>query len=720
MKLIVLFFLSLSVWLNAAAFPKTFSLDGVWSYHIQHQPYGRDYVYRFNGGEPQMTLPANWYKAGINHAGVVWFERRFQRNELPGGRDYLLTFQGVDYLCDIWMNGHYVGSHKGYFQPFSFNITKFLKKGGNRLTVRVNSPLENYPENYSLHKTLLRGIFSHHDTRPGSAWQPEGQDRNSGGIWNSVLIKAYDDVRIERLKITPEVTSDSPSITVAFTLQIFENAEPPAYFSIFGEMPTDRSTHQKVIFDISPANFKGRSYHFERDIDGEGEQRFHFDLPDAKLWHTHDRGFPYLYTVTLTVGDTSVQSRIGLRRIEMDRNEVFRLNGKPLYLKGTNYISSQYMSEMDIDAFRHDLELMKAAHINTIRVHAHIEPERFYDLCDEMGFLVWQDYNLQWGYIESPAFVKEAVKQAKEMVDFLYNHPSVFLWCMHNEPPWDSSWMKWKYPDYNPNQNRLLDDQLFSAVSHYDRHHLIKKVSSNLEHPWYGWYSGKYTDFAKPSKVPIITEFGAQALPDLSSLVRIVSAEYLVPKSKKAKKVWRYHNYQFDWNEKNGIRFTKDIKTLIQDSQQYQARVIKFAAEMLRIQKYQGTTAIFQFFFNEGWPSMNWGIVDYWRHPKPGYFALQAAYAPVLAAAKQVGDRIELYVVNDTTAPITEARLQVTLHHTGQSPVTKQFSVNVPADGVTKVATIPLEGDTKVELKLQGETTLATNRYRFTLKKESK
>ncbi|HID91587.1 TPA: glycoside hydrolase family 2, partial [Candidatus Peregrinibacteria bacterium] len=101
-------------------------------------------------------------------------------------------------------------------------------------------------------------------------------------------------------------------------------------------------------------------------------------------------------------------------------------------------------------------------HINTIRVHAHIEPKRFYKLCDELGFLVWQDYNLQWGYIDTEAFQKEAIRQAKEMVDMLYNHPSIYMWSMHNEPPWNSDWMKWKYPDYNTTINKKLDDILYA------------------------------------------------------------------------------------------------------------------------------------------------------------------------------------------------------------------------------------------------------------------
>lgn len=377
----------------------------------------------------------------------------------------------------------------------------------------------------------------------------------------------------------------------------------------------------------------------------------------------------------------------------MTPDAVITLNGTPLFLKGTNYISSQYMGMMDEAAFRRDLQLMKAAHINTIRVHAHVEPERFYDLADAMGFLVWQDYNLQWGYVETAAFEKEAVRQAKEMVDQLYSHPSIFLWCLHNEPPWDSSWMKWRYKDYHPRQNRRLDDRLYEAIRRYDHFHLLKKVSTNLEHPWFGWYSGHYRDFAAPSKARIITEFGAQALPDYATLVGIVSNDYLVPANDKAKKVWAYHNFQFDWNAKNGITFKGSVARLIDDSQTYQHDLIKYAAEMLRLQKYVGTIAIFQFMFNEGWPSMNWGIVDYRRRPKPGYEALKQAYAPILPVIRRDGDTMALYVINDTLQVLEGARVQLEVgkqvHH---------FGVDAAADGVTHVADVALVRNTPITL----------------------
>lgn len=705
MKKFIILLLPLLPLLVYAYFPQSTSLNGKWNYHVQQQPEGANYQYRFNGEESSMMLPTNWYKAGINHGGIVWFERTFSMSELPSSKHHFLEFHGVDYLCDIWMNDRYVGTHKGYFQTFDFDITSYLKRGENKITVKVNSPLENYPEHYSLHKTLLRGIFSHHDTRPGGAWSAEGQDKNSGGIWNDILIKSYDAHKIEKIKMTPKVSSSERAIEIAFDLKTLSS-----HFA-FNRKP--------IQVTVTPSNFEGKTFTQAFALNTKGEhQAFSMQLPDAKLWNTHDRGFPHLYNITITLDKTAVTKQVGLKSFTQNSKNQFVLNGTPLFIKGTNYISSQYMSEMDSKALRADLQLMKEAHINTVRVHAHIEPERFYTLCDEMGFLVWQDYNLQWGYLESETFNKEAVRQAIEMVDELYNHPSIFMWSMHNEPPWNSDWMKWKYPDYDASQNKVLDEELYSTIKAYDTYHLTKKLSSNLEHPWFGWYSGKYEDFAKPSNVAVVSEYGAQALPNLASLRKILPPKYLLPKSAKAKKAWEYHNFQFDWNAKYGIKFEGDLKKFIHDSQTYQANLIKFTTEMLRIQKYKHTTGIFQFMFNEGWPSMNWGIVDYYRQTKPGYDALKKAYAPIISVAKQTSEnKIELYVVNDTLEDIRGAELEVKI--TRDNGIKRlKTPVYIKADSVALVGILTPKAGGVFELVLKHHgRVMAKNSYDFEMKK---
>ena len=697
MRYIIILFLTLISIQASDVFPQKLSLNGEWQYHINHEPKAQNYYYHFENDNPKMQLPNNWYKEGVNHAGIIWFKKEINSINLPKNSKHFLEFNGVDYLCDIWVNDKLIGSHKGYFQTFDFDISDYLQDGKNSIVVKVNSPLENYPQNYSLHKTLLRGIFAHHDTRPGGAWSAKGQDRNSGGIWNSISIKSYKKHKFELVKITPTLRSNAVDLNISFNLKTFET-------SLF-------HFNKKLKVTVSPSNFKGKIFTKKIEINDDVKQQLSISLEGAKRWQTHDRGFPYLYKVTFKIANTEYSLQTGFKSLVQNKDKVHFLNGQTLYLKGTNYISTQYLSEMNEEAIRKDLILMKNAHINAVRVHSHIEAERFYKLCDEMGFLVWQDYNLQWGYSESKAFEKEALKQALEMVDLLYNHPSIYIWTMHNEPPWNSDWMKWKYPDYSATQNRKLDNNLFDAVKSYDTYHITKKLSANYEHPWYGWYSKTYDYFAKPSRAPVITEYGAQAIPNLESLKKFVPKKYLNPTSKKAKAHWDYHNFQFKQSKKYGVEYKGDIQQFINDSQKYQSDLIKFATEMLRIQKYSKTTAIFQFMFNEGWESMNWGVVDYWRVPKSGYHTLQQAFAPIIIVAKRnKNNLIEFYVINDTLTELKNLNATITVNDKQYN-----FSVNIGKDSIVKFAKLPVTNRLKIKLKLEKESEeVAVNQYEFT------
>ncbi|HIP20585.1 MAG TPA: hypothetical protein EYG94_03700 [Campylobacterales bacterium] len=702
MRLLLLLLLSMSFAYSLMPhpnFPKSVSLDGAWQYHLNHEPQSKEYQYEFDGSEKSMNLPKNWYKEGINHAGIIWFQKEFDADILVEGKQQILHFESVDYLCDVWLNGIYIGAHKGYFQNFEFDITHALKEGRNILKVKVNSPLENYPDHGSLHKTLLRGVYAHHDTRPGGAWESEGQDKNSGGILGSVSIKAHHDYKLEKIRLTPTLRENSVSLEMEVVLKLLED-------KLF-------SFSKNVDVFVTPYNFKGKSFKQTFSLNSNEKTTFSMDLEGARRWQTHDRGFPSLYVVTFKVAGFEHSIVTGFKSLTQNADKVRFLNNKPFFIKGTNYISSQYVTEMTKEKFRKDLELMKKAHINAIRVHAHIEPEIFYELCDEMGFLVWQDYNLQWGYIETPSFQDEAEKQLLEMIDKLYNHPSIYIWSMHNEPPWNAPWMKYK--DYNPEQNKAFDERLYQSALKHDPYHLVQKLSSADEHPWFGWYSNKYQKFAENSKSMLITEYGAQAIPHIQSVKKFIPDKYLHPKYPAAKKHWEYHNFQFNWSKKQGVEFKTTLKTFIKDSQTYQADLLKFATEMLRIQKYEHTASIFQFMFNEGWESMNWGIVDYWRVPKAGYYALQKAYAPIIIVAKQLPNNfLEFYVVNDTVAEFHD--LTAVIEINGKS---FNFPLNLEKDSVRKFANFSLTSESKVVLKLKnGEKLIASNSYDFSLLEE--
>jgi beta-mannosidase len=219
--------------------------------------------------------------------------------------------------------------------------------------------------------------------------------------------------------------------------------------------------------------------------------------------------------------------------------------------------------------------------------------------------------------------------------------------------------------------------------SHDSTRHL-HLASTTQEHPWYGWYSGKWQDYGKPTKEPLITEFGAQALPNRSSLEQIFTSAELFPDTPAKLEKWKYHNFQphetFDLAK---VPMGKTTQEFIDNTQQYQAQLIQFAAESYRRQRYQPVSAIFQFMFVEDWPSINWGVVDYWRKPKPGYEMLKRAYQPILPSIvipKQqwkAGESIpvDLWLINDLWRSIPNSTLTYTLKRAGS--IVKQDSIEI-------------------------------------------
>jgi beta-mannosidase len=257
--------------------------------------------------------------------------------------------------------------------------------------------------------------------------------------------------------------------------------------------------------------------------------------------------------------------------------------------------------------------------------------------------------------------------------------------------------MKYKYENYDPNQNRILDEELYAFLKKADSTRYVHKSSSTEEHPWFGWYSGTWQDYSKPSKHPFITEFGAQALPDLESLRKIFKEEELWPDSEKDWEKWEYHNFQRrETFEIAGVKTGKNIHEFIENTQQYQARLIKYAAESYRRQRFSPVTGVFQFMFVENWPSMNWGIVDYWRNPKPGYEALKTAFQPVLPSIEwkkrtwQKGETfsVNLWLINDLFKRFEHARLEYAIIGKDREIYDNSIQIEIEPDSIKKVISI--------------------------------
>ena len=242
-------------------------------------------------------------------------------------------------------------------------------------------------------------------------------------------------------------------------------------------------------------------------------------------------------------------------------------------------------------------------------------------------------------------------------------------------------------------------------------------------------------DFAKPSREAIVSEYGAQALPGLPSLRRIFTESELWPKTEQDWEKWEYHNFQrHETFELAGVKQGSNIREWIENTQGYQAKLIQFAAENYRRQKYAPVTAIFQFLFNEDWPSINWGIVDYWRSPKPGYDALRVAYQPVLPSIAWSRDRwapgdtpsLSLWVVNDLARPFPDAQLTWTLRESELILSESTQRIAIPGDSATQVNSLNFPGLTRgrytliVALREASGAALGENSFEFTIEPDAK
>jgi len=667
------------------------SLNGTWEFLASNSASANYYSMDadYSNATP-IKVPGNWFSQGYTHHGVAWYKKNFKFESLIAEEEvFQLVFEGVDYFADVWLNGHYLGFHEGYFQSFQFDISALLKQGENSLVVRVNSPLEDAGQSWSLHKKYIKGVLGHHDTRPGGAWSERGQERNTGGIWQSVSIEKSAKLSIDSVKFTPQVNAlGDSSATINLELTVKQSVEAELNYQLLYN--GEQVEQYKKMVRLTP-----------------NKSSVYVDLPESKrhLWSPWEHGNPNMYQLKLSlVAAGKLLSRkdvaIAFRDFKvLEPSGEWQINSQPFFVRGTNYIAWQWLAEFSAEDFAKDLKLMKAANINAVRVHAHVLPQAFYQEADKLGMIVWQDFPLQWGYVDTDDFLKNAQKQAKEMVEQFYNHPSIVVWSAHNEPPWDADWMKYKYKDYSKEQNKVLDEEVYKTLQLADNSRYSHKSSLTAEHPWLGWYSGSWLDYAKPTKQRWITEFGAQALPIKSTLEQIVGTENLWPKNKKQWAVWDYHNFQQEQTF-NIAKVDKgnNINEFIDNTQKYQMKLTAFAAESYRRQKGKPVNAIFQFMFVEDWASMNWGIVDYKRKVKPGYESLKTAYQPLLPSIEYdptnlgmcCNANFSLWLINDYPQSFDNYQLKYQLIKGGKVLVEQILPKNILASSSEKVTDLAL------------------------------
>lgn len=643
-------------------------------------------------------LPAHWQQHPLfeRYVGKMVYRTGFDLPGLgarpqpgsPADTRYWLRLNGVFYWSQPYFNGVDLGRHEGYFLPQEHDVTAWVQPH-NRLVVEVECP----DEHDKFGKRLITGVFSH--------WDCIDPLTNPGGIWLPVELIQTGPTRIKQVLLHTE--------------RIGEQAAGLRFQASFDAARTAEVT---LRWTLAPKNFAGEVQTFEeRRTVTQGEHGLDGGLTvrDPQLWWTHDTGHPNCYTVTLAVlQDGAVSDEhtftFGIRQFEL-RNWIAYLNGVRFFIKGSNYAPGDTrIARMTAEACRRDLQLVRECNMNLLRVHAHVDHPQLYEAADEAGVLIWQDFPLQWLYRRS--ILPEAQRQAREMVRLLYNHPSVAIWCMHNEPLHnaDTSDERWitairtYISVFIWNWNRsVMDRQLKWVAEKTDPTRPVVRSSGEYAIPvmrpgtdthfYHGWYliygelhSWDFIARHFPDNIRFVTEFGAQSFPNVESCVKFMDSDI-------NKIDWHTlaHRHMFqsgimshwiDW------RKAESLEALVALTQEYQCKINRFYIDRLRYHKYRPTGGMVPFLLHDPNPAILWSVLDYWRVPKRAYYEMRDAFSPQYAftlldrKAYTLADSIDLpiYAVNDAQRAATVA-LEACLRGPDQQELARvERTLELPAD----------------------------------------
>ncbi|MBG8553451.1 beta-mannosidase [Hymenobacter guriensis] len=610
-----------------------------------------------------------------------------------------LVFQGLDTYADVTLNEVAVLHSDNMFREWRASVKPQLRVGPNRLHVRFRSPLKEvaglpakagfslYAGNDEQSMTVVgeKGPPLSPYTRKapyqyGWDWGPR---LVTSGIWQPVKLEAWTEARLtnlhlvqrtltpERAELTTEVEYEAGAATTA-TLQLETRG------------PDGQLAHPTINQPVSLTP-------------GRHVLMVPLQLEKPQRWFPAGYGAQPLYTVTAQLvlnGQALDKStrRIGLRTLEVRRQAdqygksfEFVVNGLPIFAKGANWIPADiFPNRVTPGKYRQLLQAAKAANMNMVRVWGGgiYENDVFYDLCDELGLLVWQDFMFACTFYPGDnAFFSNVRQEATYQVRRLRHHPSLAIWVGNNEN--EVAWQDWNMPaiigaahqkqvwgDYL----RLFNDLLPSVLREQDPSRLYwpSSPSANYEdlasrqrngdmHYWAVW-AGTDPLSAYEQQVPrFMSEYGFQSFPELKSV-----QQYALPTDFDiASPVMRQHQRSQAGNPRlleylrRDFREPKDFPAFLYVSQVLQAHAIKLAAEHLRRNRPRVMGSLY-WQLNDCWGGASWSSIDYYGRWKALQYYARRFYAPVLVSPHEEGDTVRIYVVSDRTAPVP-ARLQVRL-----------------------------------------------------------
>ncbi|MCU4675628.1 glycoside hydrolase family 2 [Catenovulum sp. 2E275] len=642
----------------------------------------------------------NMHKAKWAAEYEFWYSRRFAVDPTMKGKKIRIVFEGVDYSCDVWLNGTHLGRHEGMFSEFEFDISDVVsfedwRDGSNMLMVKLDPPPKNY-RNCGGKKVNFSGDYF-------SGLVPFG-------IWRPVKVVATEMVRVESIRTDVTVESDDKAV-LDYQVTVVNHSNEEQQVDLVAHLTGKNcETHEfvkQMTVCVPP---------------GIHEYREQIKVKHAKLWWPWDMGEQNLYELTLTVQkeDTELDSfseTIGLRQVTMLHSRedtefpwTFVINGKRHFLRSACWGGqpSFLYGRNSLKKYEDRLAMVKEANINNLRIFGWHPPEipDFYRICDELGITVWTNFTLATqAYPEDQAFIDGVLHECIETVKQRRNHASNIFWMGGEEVFFSGA--------HERSGNKKLMEVIGDAVAEYTHvpYGLASPLSSeSAQNMGFGAYESMHAnehyyqggaefmeEYYPALDCAIIPELTAASAPNIDSLKKFIPQDELWPMGPS----WAYHWADIDILKNLNFEVFNDYKLgsleeFVEATQIVQGTVIQFALETYRRRKDRmGGVALCHFMTHV--PDIKWGVIDYYGEKKLSFDWLKRTYAPLLPSLHfekrrwDAGSKFsaDLWVLNDYHKAFSNLTLEWKVIYDGfQTEVAGSQTVDVASDDAKNYVTI--------------------------------
>ncbi|HEX3890957.1 MAG TPA: glycoside hydrolase family 2 protein [Terracidiphilus sp.] len=594
-----------------------------------------------------------------------------------------LVFEGLDAAAQVYLNGTQILNADDSFRIWRVDAKAHLHPGSNLLRVVFPSPIAAaqlvaatdpwQPRTGTAAKTYIRKAAYEY----GWDWGPRFV---TSGIWRPARLEAWDKVRIADFAIRQRDVSKTVAHIDA-EVEVESSTNGPAQITVDSTGGPAPVSFSKLV-----------TLHTGNNV---------IDLPEEirepKLWYPAGYGDQPIYSfdVRVSVAGQVADKRsvkTGLRSIILDRHpdqwgRSFQIvvNGIPVFAKGADVIPfDSFANRVTTANYRRILESARDANMNMIRHWGggYYETDEFYQICDELGIMVWQDF--MYGNDWQPGtynFKLTMEAEAEDQVRRLRNHPSIVVWCGNNETEEALNWaprdklpLEVKYQmwqDYLTEFSGILNrvvEKLDAQVPYWpsspssDYEELSSKYQSGDAHVWDVWHGRVPFSTYETHNARFVTEYGFQSFPEMRTIESFTQPE---DRTSIFTPVMLVHQKN---NEGNSIIHDyllkdypepKDFPSFLYASQVLQAEGIKIGAEHFRRSRPDTMGSIF-WQLNDCWPVASWSSIDYYGRWKALQYYARRFYAPVLVSPHVENGSVKVYIVSDKTAALP-ATLRVRL-----------------------------------------------------------